>query len=127
MARASRPVLSILEEEGMASFKSLDDTVCVAYADKNHQHVKINFEILAAWYHDQFTFGIVEVISNTYKGIEPGCIVCYRSEDPEEWALLCGQTKLETLESFLKTVTASVVGDLTRRSELKYLKVYSFH
>lgn len=123
MARASRPVVSLLGEGDVDSFKSLDNTVCVAYVTENDQNVKTNFRTLATHYYDQFTFGIVEAVLPTSYGTESGCIVCYTSEGLEERVVLCGQTTLNSMESFLNTATSPLVGGLTRRSEMKYSKV----
>lgn len=121
MARSSLPAVTILDERNLTAFKSVDKALFIAYPAQGDTNLKRNFRALAERHQDKFSFGMIETVLNEIDGVSPDCVAFYREGIASK--MLCGHSKLESLEHFLETATTPIVGELTRRNESKYLKV----
>jgi protein disulfide-isomerase A1 len=122
LRRSELPALSTLDKKTLASFKSIDDAVFVAYMDQKDPGFKSIFTDLASHNHERFAFGIVTdaALAKTER-VPLGCIVRYKAGEDEQ--NLCGQSRLDVLQDFVEKSTAPLIGEMTRRNELKYLQV----
>lgn len=120
--RSTLPQVSILERKNITAFKTSEEAVIVAYADPSDTDLKGSFRELATRYHDKFSFGLADASLGGIDNVPPRCIVCYRKEE-EMRKVLCGEAKVEVLEKFVESATTPLIGEVTRRNELKYLKV----
>lgn len=122
MNRLSLDIVSMVDKRTIKQFKAKDEVVFIAYPDPEDSVLKSTFASLAARNRDKFTFGLADQqsLANS-EGVAPGCVVRYvEHSDPKP---ICGEWKLETLERFVEAAAAPIVGEMTRRNELKYLKV----
>jgi hypothetical protein len=82
-SRRTRPtVTESLDAEGLAAFKTADETVFVAYLDASDQTSFGAFEDIALRYRDEFSFGVVvdHAVAEA-EGVEALVVVCYRPVD----------------------------------------------
>ena len=122
MRRSERPIVSNLDKNNFTAFKSVDDAVFIAYTGSGNGEIKASFTTLASRNRDRFTFGIISSSALAKANDIPlGCIVCYKAEGEKE--TLCGQSRLDILQEFVEKSTAPLIGEMTRRNELKYLQV----
>lgn len=120
--RAERPEISALDKKSLESFKSIDDAVFVAFLGPGNVELKSSFTTLASRNHNRFSFGVVS--DGALAGAENillGCIVRYKVG--EEHQSLCAQSRLDILQDFVEESTAPLIGEMTRRNELKFLQV----
>lgn len=122
MQRSNRPVVSTLDKASIAAFKSIDNAVFIGYYGSGDAELKSSFTTLASRNSHSFTFGISSSAALAKAdGVALGCIVCHRtSRQPET---LCGQTRLDVLQDFVDKSTTPLIGEMTRKNELKYLLV----
>jgi protein disulfide-isomerase A1 len=115
-------VVSTLDKNSLAAFKSIDDAVFIGYYGSGDAELKSSFTTLASRNHHSFTFGTSSsaALAKT-DSVALGCIVCHRTaREPET---LCGQSRLDVLQEFVDKSTTPLIGQMTRRNELKYLLV----
>ena len=122
LRRSERPVVSTLEKRSLPSFKYIDEDVFVAYMDPKDTELKSRFTTLAAHNRATFTFGIVSdaALARDEK-VTLGCVVRYKVGEDEQ--TLCGQSRIDILQDFVEKSTAPLIGEMTRRNQLKYLQV----
>lgn len=121
--RSERPTLSVLDERSLEPFKTIDDAVFIAYLGKDPA-LESSFSALASRNQARFSFGIVPDATITEdKHIPFGCIVRYKSG--EEPMSTCENSRLDILQEFVEKSTVPLIGEMTRRNELKYLQVRS--
>lgn len=86
-------------------------------------YVKSTFATIATRNSGKYAFGIVSDASLAKADNLPfPSIVCYRSDEGEK-EILPGKPSINELQRFVETSTEPLIGDMTRRNELKYLKV----
>jgi hypothetical protein len=124
VARSSLTTVSILNKRNIKDFQAVDEAVFIAYPAPDDRNLHSSFQSLAMGNCDRFSFGIADASLGTTDNISPSCVVCYKTLSGEQ-KRLCGESKLEALENFMETVTEPLVGEMTRRNEMKYLKVYN--
>jgi len=122
VARSSLPPVSSLDKRNITAFKSKDEAVFIAYPESEDRNLRSTFRALATQNHDRYSFGMADSALGKTDNVPPGCVVCHKTKT-EEQKILCGQSKLEALEDFMETAAAPLIGDMTRRNEMKYLKV----
>jgi len=122
VARATLPSISKLGKRNITEFKGMDEAVFIAYPSANDEHLRSAFQTLATRNQDRFSFGVTDPSLGRAEQISPGCVVCYRKEYREQ-KMLCGESKLETLENFMEMATEPAIEEMTRKNELRYLKV----
>ena len=115
-------MVSTLEKKSLPSFKYIDEDVFVAYMDPKDTELKSRFTTLAAHNRATFTFGIVSdaALARDEK-VTLGCVVRYKVGEDEQ--TLCGQSRIDILQDFVEESTAPLIGEMTRRNQLKYLQV----
>ena len=125
MNRVTLPTVSTLDQGNITAFKSVDETVFIAYVPPGEEAFKSIFTELAARYHDKFTFGIVTDTSlMTTDSMTLPSIVCHRGKEGEQ-EVLSAQPSIGVLEKFIEEATAPIIGEFTRRNEMKYMKVHN--
>jgi protein disulfide-isomerase A1 len=81
------------------------------------------FTDLASRNHHKFAFGIASNANLAKAGSIPvPSLVCYKAWEGEQ-EILSGQSGIEALEKFMETATTHPIGEMTRRNEMRYLKV----
>lgn len=121
--RTTLPKISYLDKKNVSDFKSIDDAVFVAYIPDGEGHMKSTFTSLAKRHSDKFAFGIITDKSvPRSEGLQFPSIVCYRTEEGER-EVFTGQHGINALQKFMESVTAPLIGEFTRRNEMKYMKV----
>ena len=120
--RSTVPVLSILTSTNLSSFRSIDKHVFIAYLDPRDADSQSLFEELAVRHHHRFTFGLVtdSRLANAENIPTPSIIAYHKSEGDQE--TFTGEWRLRNLEAFIERTTTPLIGELTRRNELKYLQ-----
>jgi protein disulfide-isomerase A1 len=122
MHRLERPVVSAIDKRSLDILKSVDDAVFISYFNPKDVELKSSFTTLASRNHHRFTFGTVsDAALARAENVPLGCIVRYSTE--EEPKTLCGQSRLDILQEFVEKSTVPLIGEMTRRNELKYLQV----
>lgn len=80
------------------------------------------FEGLAARNRHRFTFGITsDVRLATAENVPVPSIIGYETSDGEQQTF-SGEWQLKALESFVERTTAPLIGEMTRRNEMRYLQ-----
>jgi protein disulfide-isomerase A1 len=122
--RSERPTLSVLDKSNLKKFKTVDDTVFIAYLRSKDVALKSSFAALACRNQGRFSFGIVSDATITDdEDITFGCIVRY--QPGEERISICENSRVDILQEFVEKSTVPLIGEMTRRNELKYLQVRS--
>lgn len=112
-----------MDSINISDFKSIDEYVVVAYLNPEDNESKSTFERLAAGSHHKFSFGMTtDVRLANAENVPIPSIVCYKTSDGEQ-EIFSGEWRLRTMESFIEASTAPLIGELTRRNEMKYLQV----
>jgi protein disulfide-isomerase A1 len=117
------PVVSIIDKKNFTAFQSKDEAVFIAFPVTGSEEAMFSsMASLAARNRDRFTFGVASQELVKSQTAHAGCILAYVTENGEPQKL-CKEWKLDVLESFVEKATAPLIGEMTRRNELKYLKV----
>ena len=120
--RSRLPVLSTLESTDVSGFKIIDEHVFIACLNPEDADIKSIYEELAGRNHHRFTFGIVTDTSlATAENIHSLSFLGYHSVGAGQEALT-GEWRLRSLEAFVERTTLPLIGELTRRNEMKYLQ-----
>lgn len=113
-------------------FKSIDEAVFVAYLSPTDGWLKTAFESLGARNRDRFSFGITSNVRLAdLEGVGVPSIVCYKPTEGER-EIFSDEWGWKALEAFVETATAPLIGEFTRRNEIKYLRagkslIYTFY
>ena len=123
MDRSGLPVVSVLDNHNISAFKSIDEITIIAFIDPEDVSTESTFRTVATRNNDKFTFGIAYTpsLAEGYNVPFPS-IVCYRSQH-SEIETLQGRPGLNDMQRFLDMSTVPLVGRMTRRNEMNYLKV----
>jgi protein disulfide-isomerase A1 len=122
MNRSTLPIVSILDEKNTTAFKAMSEVVFIAYLTSKDADLKSTFTELAIRNHRRFAFGIASGASVNKAGSTPlPSIVCYKIGEGEQ-EILSGQSGIDALEKFMEMATVALIGEMTRRNEIKYLK-----
>ncbi|KAG9239732.1 thioredoxin-like domain-containing protein [Amylocarpus encephaloides] len=114
--RSSRPVISVVDVNNLTEFQSIDTVVFILVIPNPDHEVKATFTRVATQYHSSFSFG-VRVGPPNYKAH----VLCYKSHE-DELEVFTGPLNPTAIEGFVKEASLPLVGQLTRRNEMKYLK-----
>ncbi|KAH8600052.1 thioredoxin-like domain-containing protein [Bisporella sp. PMI_857] len=122
LSRSLLPVVSIIDKKNFTAFQSKDEAVFIAFPVTGSEEAMFSsMASLAARNRDRFTFGVASQELVKSQTAHAGCILAYVTENGEPQKL-CKEWKLDVLESFVEKATAPLIGEMTRRNELKYLK-----
>lgn len=123
MNRAPRPTVAKVDKSNITTFKSSDEIVFIAYIPDEEGHLKSTLIALAERHADKFMFGIASdpKVAITEHMQFPS-IVCHKMSEGEQ-EVFSGQAGIDALEKFIGTATAPIIGEFTRRNEMKYMKV----
>ncbi|KAK3333683.1 thioredoxin-like domain-containing protein [Cercophora scortea] len=116
LARRSRPmVTNIHAPHELASFKTADEIVFVAFLDTDDSPFATLFSELAARYRDEFTFGLVVdgSLAEAEGILKTPTVVCYRSVDGETSTFTPALQDPDALDAWVKHASRLVLGDLT--------------
>jgi len=119
LARISAPFLADLTPANLSSFLASDDVVIVAQASPEDDILLESFENAAHKYHDRYSFGVLLAEG---QGHVPVALRCQNNLDRLELSTteLGGVT---AVDEFVGRCGARLVGELTRRNEMKYMRV----
>lgn len=107
--------MTLLDEKKFTAFQSIDDSVLVAYLNPHDTHIEAAFRSLAHRYKDRASFGFLETD-------KPSSVVCYRNKDDEQ--MNAGNlAAIGALPSFVEACIKPLIGEFSRRNELKYMQV----
>ncbi|KAI6711314.1 hypothetical protein JHW43_006144 [Diplocarpon mali] len=132
MKRAELPEVSVLDHKNITSFKSVDGAVFIAYVGGLQDRLALLFSSLARRYHDRYAFAIVTDSSLVKReGLQYPTIMCYKRSESKQH-LFPVEVEVLDLERWMANVTTPLVGEFTRRNEVKHLKagksiVYFFY
>jgi protein disulfide-isomerase A1 len=105
----------------ITAFQSIDDAVVVAHIHPRDAHIRTLFKSLAHRYHDRASFGLLETADD-----EVSTIVCYNNKDNEQ-STTSDLSAIDTLSSFVEACIRPLVGEFSRRTEVKYAQVRNHH
>ncbi|ORY56842.1 thioredoxin-like domain-containing protein [Pseudomassariella vexata] len=114
LRRAARPAVTPLNAKKITAFQSIDDTVIVAHINPKDEHIKTQFQTIARALKDRASFGSLETTGAS-------SVVCYSNQDDEQ-SVISDLTAIESLDMFIRGCMTPLIGEFTRRSELKYLQ-----
>lgn len=78
---------------------------------------------MAKRHSDKFAFGLASDKKLAQSENLPfPSIVCHKGEDGER-EIFSGEAGLDVLQKFIESATAPLIGEFTRRNEMKYMKV----
>ncbi|KAH9885912.1 thioredoxin-like domain-containing protein [Xylariomycetidae sp. FL2044] len=112
--RASRPVVTKLNDKKITTFQSIDNVVVVAHLNPRDEHVDISYKALASRLKDRASFGLMETTGTT-------TVLCYNNRDDEQYTL-SDLTAISALPDFVEACMKPLVGEFTRANEMKYLQ-----
>jgi protein disulfide-isomerase A1 len=115
LRRAGRPTVSTLNQKKITAFQSIDDIVIISNLNPRDEHIQTAFQSLAAQYKDRMSFGSLETNGQS-------TVVCYNNKDDEQ-STLSDLTAVGSLDAFIDACTTPLVGEFSRRNEMKYLQV----
>jgi protein disulfide-isomerase A1 len=123
LRRFKQPPVSIPDNTNITAFKTSDDIVFIAYPTAEDEQLKKSFTSVAKRNRHRFSFGIsTDPALAKAENIPPGCIVYYNNMHKEQ-EILCGENGIADLERWAEKVTTPLIGEMTRRNELRYLNV----
>jgi protein disulfide-isomerase A1 len=97
--------------------------VFIAYLAAMDEQLKKSFTSVAKRNRHRFSFGIsTDPALAMAENIALGCIVYYNNMHKEQ-EMLCGENGIADLERWAEKVTMPLIGEMTRRNELRYLNV----
>lgn len=111
----SRPPVTALDDKKITAFQSIDDAVVIAYINPRDSHLEAGFKSISSRYRDRASFGSLETTDDS-------TLVCYNNRDNEQ-SSTSDLTTIETLPAFVANCMKPLVGEFSRRNELKYLQV----
>ncbi|KAI0155664.1 thioredoxin-like domain-containing protein [Pestalotiopsis sp. NC0098] len=112
LRRAGRPATTHLDDKTITAFQSIDDAVVVAHINARDAHVRTLFQSLAHRYRDRASFGQLETGG-------PSTVVCYNNRDDEQ-STTSDLSAVDTLAAFVEACITPLVGEFSRRTEVKY-------
>lgn len=114
LRRVSRPPVTALDDKKITAFQSIDDAVVIAYINPRDSHLEAGFKSISSRYRDRASFGSLETTDDS-------TLVCYNNRDNEQ-SSTSDLTTIETLPAFVANCMKPLVGEFSRRNELKYLQ-----
>jgi len=124
--RWARPAVTAVTADSLASFKTIDETVFIAYvgAGSDGDEARRAFDEVAAKYRDEFSFGVVtDPGVSAEQDITPPAVVCYRVVDRDAKALPSFAYDPEALAKLVLEASRPVVGELTPSNHKRFLDV----
>ena len=120
--RLTLPIVSNLDSNNMASFKNIDEHVFVAHLTSDDTTSQSLFKSLAARNYHRFSFGLASNVrlAKAENVPIPSIVAYHHSEGGKEF--FSGDWQLKTLAEFVERAATPLIGELTRRNELKYLQ-----
>lgn len=130
MQRVSRPAVSKLVTQDIASFSSSDDIVFIAHLGQEKDENDVGslsqrMKVLANEYHDRFSFGVTQGPPGESTPSNVGSISCYNNLDGSRHDT-AEIYSVDALKKTLDACTTLLVPQLTRRNEMKYISVRTY-
>lgn len=121
IGRAQRQAVSEVDAESLNAFKSIDETVFIAFLDAADEPPRLAFADAASRFRDEFTFGVVvDADALASEGLEAPVVKCYKSIDGDT-QFHRGSLDLEALEVFVKEASRPVIGELLPHNHQRFL------
>ena len=123
VARRKRPVVSTLGIEDLVPFKTIDETVLIAYLDPEDREPAEAFADVASQYRDEFSFGIsTDPSALLSQKIDAPAVMCYKLIDGDT-AKFAPFDDLARLDEWVKEATRPVISELTVLNHQRLLEV----
>ena len=123
VARRKRPVVSTLGIEDLVPFKTIDETVLIAYLDPEDREPAEAFADVASQYRDEFSFGIATDPSAILsQKVDAPTVMCYKLIDGDT-AKFAPFDDLARLDEWLKEAARPVISELTVLNHPRLLEV----
>lgn len=127
VSRMWRPVVTVVESDGLDTFKTTDEIVFIGHISASDTAAQRAFAKVAEEYREEFTFGLVteteEALIHTENVVSP-TVICH--------VVQAGETKSfssfsepGTLDNFVVEASRPVIGELTPYNQQRLLKVSS--
>ncbi|KAF2971518.1 hypothetical protein GQX73_g2071 [Xylaria multiplex] len=114
LKRAVRPTITVLDEEKIGNFQSVDDAVLIARINPRDEHVATAFNKIASQFQDRASFGSLDTAGTT-------TVECYNNKDGQKFTL-SDLAAVDALSKLVESCIAPLIGELTRANEMKYLQ-----
>ncbi|ORY70062.1 thioredoxin-like domain-containing protein [Pseudomassariella vexata] len=119
--RVQRPTLSEVDNGSLNVFKSIDETVFIAYLNDYDESSRTAVSDIAAKFKDEFTFGLTtDVESWAAEQMEAPALKGYKAVDGDT-KVFRGPFDVASLESFVKEASRPVIGELSIYNHQRYL------
>jgi protein disulfide-isomerase A1 len=117
--------LTHIEPNKLASFKSIDDIVIVAYLRPDQEALRALFSSIASKHHGSFVFGYVDDMRTAdAEGRAMPSIVAYKSDGDSK--ILNGHFDDESVEKLLEMSKVNIIGEFSERAQEAYMAVSSY-
>ncbi|KAI0537698.1 hypothetical protein GGR58DRAFT_470431 [Xylaria digitata] len=114
LKRAVRPTMTVLDDEKIGNFQSVDDAVLIARINPRDEHVATAFNTIASQFQDRASFASLDTAGTT-------TVECYNNKDGQKFTL-SDLTAIDALSKLVESCIAPLIGELTRANEMKYLQ-----
>lgn len=115
--------MSVLDAEGLGGFKTVDETVFIAYLTTGDEESRTAFADVAEKYHDEFSFGAIsDAATVEAQGLKAPSVVCYKVIDGDTLSF-SAFSELGALDKFVAEASRQVVGELTTQNWQRLLDV----
>ncbi|KAK6850188.1 hypothetical protein PG995_014021 [Apiospora arundinis] len=115
--RAKRPSVSEVPSENLDAFKSIDETVFIAYVAADDQESRKAYEDIASQFQDEFTFGIsTDDAARQSEGVEFPGLKCHRHLDGDV-VTFKGGFDVDAVRKFVVEASRSIISELTLQNQ----------
>lgn len=122
MTKQGLPAVSVLDKEQVEEFKTADKVVLVAFHAADDKSSNETFSSVAEAQRDNFLFGAInDADVAKAEGVKQPGIVLYKSFD-EGKSVYDGKFDKEAIESFLKTASVPLVGEVGPETYAGYME-----
>jgi protein disulfide-isomerase A1 len=123
MTKQSMPAVSIVTEENLEDFKSMDKIVVVGYMGSDDKKANKSFTALAESQRDNFLFGASnDAALAKAEGVKQPSVVLYKDFD-EKKAVYDGKLEEDAILKWVQTASTPLVGELGPETYAKYMAV----
>ena len=115
----------MVDKKNLTKFTTTSEVAFVAYPAPDDKAMVSTFYTLATRNRDRFRFATAAPALAKSASSSAGCITAITGAE-EPYQKLCNEWRLDALENFVEKAAAPIVGEMTRRNDLKYFKVSSY-
>lgn len=123
MTKQSLPAVSLVNKETLEEFKTADKVVLVGYFDAKDSKSNTTFDGIAESMRDTYLFGATsDPELAEAEGVKQPGVVLYKQFD-EGKAVFDGKFDTESLETFVKTMSVPLIGEVGPETYASYMSV----